>query len=249
MGIAIITVAGISSRFNEGRKENVLKGIYSTGNPRKTLLYSILKKCAGCDRVILVGGYQYKHLEEYIDTYRREFPFEIEMVYNPFYETYGSGYSLWKGLERCFAEGGLSDIMLIEGDLIFDKKSFERIKNSKLSCVTYNYQPIYSNKAVVAYINEKQQIKYVFNTAHGLLRITEPFSMLMNSGQIWKFAEPDRVERLMREMAAEEWQGTNLVFVEKYFEGVSEGKREMVALERWENCNTRYDYIKNWGRL
>lgn len=249
MSIAIITVAGVSSRFNEGHEDKALKGIYFAGNPRKTILYSILGKCMDCDRVILVGGYQYESLERYIQTYQQEFPFRIEMVYNSFYEAYGSGYSLRKGLEKCLAGGELSDIILIEGDLCFDKESFERVKKSKQSCVTYNHQPIYSNKAVAAYVNEEEQIKYVFNATHGLLEITEPFSMLMNSGQIWKFADVDRVRLLMQEMTREEWQGTNLVFVEKYFAGIPRGKREILALEEWENCNTRYDYTQNMEKL
>lgn len=245
MKVAIITVAGVSSRFNENEEDKVLKCIYSVGDARKTILYSILRKCEGYQKVIIVGGYQYDNLLEYINTYGQEFSFEIEMVYNAAYEKYGSGYSLWKGIEKCAQIGAPADITFVEGDLCFDAESFEQLKNSELSCVSYNHKPIYSNKAVVAYINQEEQIKYVFNVSHGLLQITEPFSMLMNSGQMWKFADWNRVEELINTMSEAEWQGTNLVFVEKYFEGISSTKREIVAIKEWENCNTRRDYLQS----
>ena len=63
MKIAIVAVAGVSSRFNQNEKDAVLKGIYTTMDDRKTLLYSILRKCEGFDKVVLVGGYQYEKLE------------------------------------------------------------------------------------------------------------------------------------------------------------------------------------------
>ena len=249
MCVAIITMAGGSSRFNEGQEKKALKGIYFEESPRETLLYSILRKCSGCKKVVLVGGYQYENLNEYVDTYRNEFPFEIEMVYNSLYERYGSGYSLWKGLERCFSHREFSDIIFIEGDLYFDSESFEQIKKSELSCITYNYQPILSNKAVIAYMDKMERIRYAFNVTHGLLQIAEPFSMIINSGQIWKFADQDRVGQLLSEMKEEEWQGTNLVFIEKYFEGISKEKIGFFGLKEWENCNTREDYRKNKNKL
>lgn len=249
MNRAIITVAGVSSRFNENEEDKVLKCIYSTGDDRKTILYSILRKCEGYDKVVIVGGYQYERLLEYINTYGQEFSFEIESVYNSAYEIYGSGYSLWKGLEKCLEGEEPSGITFIEGDLCFDAESFEQIKNSEWSCVSYNHKPIYSNKAVVAYINQEEQIKYVYNISHGLLQITEPFSMLMNSGQMWKFADWDRVKEIVNTMSEAEWQGTNLVFVEKYFAGIAPDKREIIAIKEWENCNTREDYLRSRGLL
>lgn len=249
MNVIVIALAGISSRFNENKADKILKGIYYIGDPRKTILYSILKKCNGCKRVILVGGYEYESLEKYIYTYQQEFSFVIELVYNPFYDCYGSGYSLWKGLQRCLISEKKVKIIFVEGDLYFDEKSFERIKRSELNCITYNREPIYSNKAVVAYINGQNQIKYIFNTKHGLLQIEEPFCMLMNSGQIWKFVDSDRVEELMYELKEEEWKGTNLIFIERYFRTISSQDREIIALEEWENCNTRDDYLLNMRKL
>lgn len=50
MKIAIITIAGISSRFNEGIKEDkkVLKCLYTEGGKEETLLYHLVKKMLLC---------------------------------------------------------------------------------------------------------------------------------------------------------------------------------------------------------
>ena len=97
----------------------------------------------------------------------------------------------------------------------------------------------------MAYINAEGKIKYAFSVLHGLLQIKEAFSVILNSGQIWKFADWSIVKNVVNTMTKEEWQGTNLVFVEKYFSNISEDKREIIAIREWENCNTRNDYLKS----
>ena len=67
MRIAIITVAGISNRFNHGVKDKVLKAIYYEGDPRRTLLFRQCRQCRDMDRIILVGGYQYEALSSYVE--------------------------------------------------------------------------------------------------------------------------------------------------------------------------------------
>ena len=68
MKVAVITVAGISSRFNEGIEEagRCLKAIYTEGNLSDTLLFHLVKKCSYADRIIVVGGYKFENLEQYI---------------------------------------------------------------------------------------------------------------------------------------------------------------------------------------
>ena len=196
------------------------------------------------DKVILVGGYRYHTLERYVGQYQRDFSFSIELVYNPYYKELGTGYTLKVGLEACLKEPHCEEIVMIEGDLFFDKESFEHVKTSCQSVVTYNYRPIDSRKAVIAYINQENVLKYIFSTSHGAVEINEPFLEIYNSGQIWKFKKIDRVKQLMKELPKEIWRGTNLLFVEAYFAGVKEAEREMIALKIWENCNTRMDYLQ-----
>lgn len=244
MKIAIVAVAGVSSRFNQNESKPVLKGIYTTTDYKKTLLYSILRKCIGFDKVVLVGGYQYEALEAYIAECREDFPFQIQMVYNPCYQELGTGYTLKVGLDECLKEEVCSEITLVEGDLFFDEASFERIKTSDKSVATYTHEIIRSNKAVLAYVNGQKELKYVFSTNHGSVQIPEPFWEIYNSGQIWKFANVGRVRRLVQELPKEIWKGTNLEFIGTYFEEIAEKDREMLPIKIWENCNTRADYLK-----
>ena len=248
MKIAVIAVAGVSSRFNENVNEPVLKGIYTTSDYKKTLLYSILKKCNGYDKVILVGGYQYEKLQKYVDLCRDDFSFEIQLVYNPYYQEYGTGYTLKVGLEQCL-QGECSEITLIEGDLFFDKLSFERVKRSKKNVVTYSEKAIHSNKAVIAYVNQDKKIKYVFSTNHDTVQIKEPFWEIFNSGQIWKFANIVRVRKIYDEASENMWEGTNLKFVESYFDSIGESELEILCMDVWENCNTKDDYLNNMDQL
>ena len=59
--ISIITVAGVSSRFNKDIPEGdkILKCLYYEENPQNTLIYQMLKKLDYCDKIIIVGGYKY----------------------------------------------------------------------------------------------------------------------------------------------------------------------------------------------
>lgn len=243
MRAAIITVAGISSRFNEGipeaRKE--LKAIYSENGSRDTLLYHLLRKCSFADKIILVGGYKYEDLEAfYRNELAPEFP-QVELVKNDHYEDLASGYSLFLGIDRA-VECELDEVLFVEGDLDIDDESFWRVVESEKSVLTYTSEPIYASKAVVLYQDGEGRYKYAFNSAHGLLSIDEPFSCILNSGQTWKFMHIDALKKANAEFAAFEIGGTNLRIIQRYMESVPADAIELVKLERWTNCNTREDY-------
>lgn len=244
MTYAIITVAGVSSRFNENEKEPVLKCLYNLGDKKKTLLYSILKKTVGCDGVVVVGGYQYDALMAYIKEIEGDFSFSIDAVYNPHYEKYGSGYSLKLGLQKCLEQEDCTEIIFIEGDLYFDQASMQSMMCHKKNYLTINHEAILAKKAVALYINEQEEIKYLYDTQHGALEIKEPFVAIYNSGQVWKFAERDYANQVFQGMDECEWWGTNLVFIEKYFRRVSRESVEILAFKEWTNCNTRSDFLE-----
>ena len=64
MKTVIVAVAGMSSRFNQDMEEPVLKGIYTERDVRKTLLYSILRKCKGFDHVVISAQLQSENFIE-----------------------------------------------------------------------------------------------------------------------------------------------------------------------------------------
>lgn len=249
MRVAIITTAGISSRFNRGVPEakKKLKAIYTEGDKESTLLYHLLKKCAYIDRIIVVGGYKYDALKEYCSELEPVLRDKITLTYNEHYENLSSGYSLYLGLEEVL-QSNVTDVLFVEGDLDVDNESFKNVVNSGKSVLTYTYEPIYANKAVVLYKDEKGQYRYVFNSSHGLLSIDKPFSCILNSGQIWKFSEIDVLRHASEKFVKETKDDTNLRIIQNYLDSGVEA--DIVPLSRWTNCNTMEDYKKivtYWG--
>jgi len=243
MRIAILTVAGISSRFNQGVEEDrkVLKCLYTEGGSEDTLLYHLLKKCSYADRIIIVGGYKYDDLRAFCETeLSGEFP-QIELVYNEHYADLSSGYSLYLGVNEA-VKNSPEEILFVEGDLDIDEPSFENVVRSEGTVLTYTYEPIYADKAVVLYKNGDGRYKYAFNSSHGLLSIDEPFSCMLNSGQAWKFSDMDALTKANRKFCESDRTGTNLVIIQSYIDSLDNDKITLVPLKRWTNCNTRADY-------
>lgn len=243
MTYVVITVAGLSSRFNHGEEDDVLKCIHYNDNPKKTLLYGILQKCHGCREAIIVGGYKYQKLKEYTESQRKEFSFGIEVVYNEHYQIYGSGYSLKIGIRECLKKKDCTDIVFIEGDLVFDSQTLENIFCEKKSCLTVNQDVISSDKSVAVYRNRQEEFKFLYDACHGFFQIGEPFSVIYNSGQVWKFADCEAVKQIMGRVADEDWHGTNLKFIETYFNAIPKDCIQIFKFNKWINCNTRADYL------
>jgi len=245
MRVAIITVAGISSRFNKGipEKEKVLKAVYSENGVENTLLYHSLKRCSFADKIILVGGYKFEELYRYfIHELSYQFP-QVVLVKNTHYEDLASGYSLYLGIKKalhCMAD----EVLFVEGVLDIDNKSFEAVISSEYSVLTYTNEPIYTNKAVVLYRDSEGRYKYAFNSVHGLLTINEPVSCILNSGQTWKFTDISILNRANEEFFRWEKEGTNLSIIQRYINLIPPESIELINLKRWVNCNTRDDYKK-----
>lgn len=248
MKTAVITAAGISSRFNAGvpEKDRKLKAIYSESDSKNTLLYHLLQKCIFADRIIVVGGYKFKNLTEYCEGLEQELQKKICLVFNEYYEELSSGYSLYLGLQESFKYGA-EEIVFVEGDLDIDQESFTKVVQSEKSVLTYNYEPIYADKAVVLYKNHNNKFCYSFNAEHGLLSIQSPFSCIFNSGQLWKFTEMEVLKKAGRQFLEDCRDGTNLYIIQKYLDAGVEV--ELTDLKQWTNCNTKKDYkeiVNRW---
>ena len=243
MKIAVITVAGRSSRFNEGilEENKKLKAVYYESNEKDTLLYHLLVKCSYADKIILVGGYKIDDLRCYCHSLENEIKNKIVIVYNHRFIDLGSGYSLYLGLEEAF-KSNPTEILFVEGDLDIDNESFKKVVDAEKTVLTYTYEPIYANKAVVLYKNDKDQYRYAFNSSHGLLTIGSPFSCILNSGQTWKFTEIDKLQNANKQFFETAKEETNLLIIQDYLDsGVDV---DIIPLNRWTNCNTRDDFKK-----
>ena len=242
MKVAIITVAGISSRFNEGIPEErkTLKSIYWEKDCKHSLLYHLLQKCSYADFIVIVGGYKFDALQEYCNSLENDLKKKILLVHNDHFSDLGSGYSLYLGLNAAF-DAGADEILFVEGDLDIDKISFDKVVLARGNILTYNYQPIYTKKAVVLYKDIKDNYHYAFNSEHGCLRIEDTFSCILNSGQIWKFTEIQKLKRANQTFIKENKAGTNLNIIQNYLDD-NNTRCELIGLKRWTNCNTREDF-------
>ena len=245
--IAVITVAGISSRFNDGISEDkkTLKAIYSDCEKGQTLLSHLIGQCSYADRIIVVGGYKYIDLKSYIeDSIPQSLRNKITTVQNEHYIDLASGYSLYLGLEAAFKEKNIRDILFVEGDLDIDDRSFRSVAMSDKTVLTGTYETIEASKSVVFYKDSVGRYKYAFNSQHGLLQITEPFAEIMNSGQLWKFTDIVALKKATEDFFITDMGGTNLSIIQKYLDLISLDSIETVRLKEWTNCNTREDYLK-----
>ena len=244
MKAAIITIAGLSSRFNQGiaPERHILKAIYHEGSDRDTLLYHMLERLDDTDQIVLVAGYKKEDLQEYIDTILPEdMQKRISVTVNNHYKDWSSGYSLFLGINEALKYEPDS-ILFAEGDLDVDDETFNLINRSKKSVITCNHDVIRSKKAVIGYQDSQGNYKYAFNASHGLVSIDEPFSMLFNSGQVWKFTNTEILRKASKEFEKVKKIGTNLVIVSDYFLKEEPENIEFIDFKRWVNCNTREDY-------
>ena len=130
MKYLIITVAGTASRFNRDTTKETLKCLYYKDDPRFTLLYQLIKNCGDYDKYIIVGGYLYAALAEYVKAQLGAYAGRIELIYNDHFKDYGSCYSLYKGVEALKEAG---EVTFVEGDLFFRPENFRLVYEAEKS--------------------------------------------------------------------------------------------------------------------
>lgn len=241
MTVFITTVAGVASRFNRDLNTPTPKCIFYKQDPKATLLYGLLDRARDCDRLIAVGGYQYEALKAYAETHLTEFADKLELVYNPHYADYGSGYSLYLGLEAA-KRYHPETILFSEGDLYYPAAALQQVLAAEGDVFTVSTAPIEADKSVVVYQNEQGYYRYLFDTGHRSLCIPEPFLAVYNSAQVWKFHNPEKVYAIVSQLNQQQLAGTNLEIIGRYFGDIPPGQVTIVTMNPWLNCNTVADY-------
>lgn len=237
----IITVAGMSTRFNRDTKDDILKCLYYEGDSSLSLICQQITKVYNLvDEIIIVGGYKYDDLVAFADKELKDPRNRIKYVYNEHYHDYGSGFSLLKGIEA--VSQNTDEIIFVEGDLFFDSESVERLINSACDAISVNNEPILSNKAVALYFDAGGYPHYIYDTSHSCLEIHEPFTAIYNSAQMWKFLNPGTLRQVCRELTPEQEQGTNLEIIQGYYGSIHESRLNVIPIKEWFNCNTVSDY-------
>ncbi len=236
---AIITLAGLSTRFRKSLGKDVLKAIYKE-NGYKSILDILLDYCEnGINDIYIVAGYKYDDLKDYIDENYKNL--NINIIYNKNF-TLGSNESLLCGIRAL--NKTYDEVLFIEGDLIIDKESFNNIIEDKSNVITSNKEQINAQTSVLYYVNKNNKIVYKYDTKHELLEITEAFKTISNSGQIWKFTDITLLKEVCSIFLKEDMNNTNLATIDKYFNKILFENISFVEIKQWFNCNTINDYKK-----
>ena len=243
MKVLVITVAGTSTRFSKSIGKECLKCIYFTNSYKDALLYKTIYRDNTFDKYIIVGGYKFDELKIYTDKYLSPLKDKIVLLENTHFQDYGSGYSLYIGIDYAI-KCGFDQLVFAEGDLWVDSESFLNISESDKDVITYNRESIDAHKSVVFYYDAENRVHYLYDTTHNFLQIKEPFISVYNSGQIWKFSDYNKAKNILEEMPVEDWYGTNLVFIQNYFGLMNKNDYQLAELKEWYNCNTVGDYNK-----
>ena len=248
MRVFLTTVAGSATRFSESIGKPTVKCIYNREDPANTLLNHMLTQASDYDLFVVVGGFLINELEDYINTnLPSEFSEKVMLVNNEQYAEYGSGWSLYLGLDAALKIYGndITEVLFAEGDLFVDDLSFSSVAGTKNSVITINSEAIKANKAVALYYDFENVPHYIYDTAHGQLKIDEPFTAVYNSGQIWKFTDIGLLSDLVLNGDPERFTCTNLVLINEYFQKLAKNGEtiDIISMKTWINCNTINDFI------
>lgn len=237
---AIITLAGTSSRFSKSVGYECHKSFYRETPEDVCLLdwqIGVLRRC-GFSQIVLVGGYKYDELESIVKESYSDLP--IVLVRNDRYSDLGSGHSLCLGIEALPDDMGA--VVFLEGDLLFDAKTFEELVSSDDDAITATRSIVDAKTSVAFYISQTGALKYIYDTRHSVLKVDEPFTRIGNSGQVWQFSDIRRLKKVVLGLSDDERAGTNLVPILKYYGNVDGNKIRVCQFNAWFNCNTIADY-------
>lgn len=236
----ITTVAGQSTRFNQGSADPVLKCLYHTEKTPECILYRLLRQAAGegFDRLIVVGGYRYQDLKCAVEGYHGAC---VELIYNPRWQDSGSMYSLYYGV---LAAAGAAEILFCEGDVITDGNSFGQLASARKNSFAIAREPIFADRSVAAYQGSDGRLHYLYDTNHGTLTFPPNVKAIFHSAQAWKIQDTETFMRLNGQLTEAERRGTNLILIERYFKEFLMDELEPVVMEHWINCNAREDFAR-----
>ena len=238
--VAIVTLAGCSSRFSKSVGCECHKSLYKEREGDQCLLdwqLSLLRR-HDFDSIVLVGGYQFDRLKVEVEDKYADWP--ITLVMNDHYADWGSCYSLCLGIDA--VPGDATSVVFIEGDLLFDDAGFGNLVAVEDNAITATKSIVDARTSVAFYVSGKGKLGYVYDTKHAALCIDEPFVQIGNSGQVWQFADVDRLREAARHCHETQWRGTNLLPILDYYSEVAATSIRVCMFDVWFNCNTINDY-------
>lgn len=177
---AVIMAAGLGTRFGQ-MTEKIPKGFVPfIGEPMVVHSIKTLLDC-GIQRIIIGTGYKKEAYEEL----KRDYP-QIECVFSPRYAETNSMYTLY----NCREAIGDDDFILLESDLVFEKKAINELmkcnfENAMLITPVNKFQDQYyvemnENSELVNCSTDNKQLK-VSGELVGVHKLSNVFYKLMCS--------------------------------------------------------------------
>ena len=238
----VIAAAGTSTRFSRSLGREVYKILYHEGPVTDCLLgwQLALARGAGFDRVLIVGGHAYPDLCAFVQRHAGGGP-PVATVFNEHYRDRGTCWSFVCGV-AALPPDGADEIVFMEGDLMVDAASLAAVAAAERDVVTAARDPIRADKSVAFYRTPDGRLRYIYDPAHRELRVDGPFTLLGNSGQVWKFRDPDRLRRTVAAPGPASHDDTNLAPIMAYFNAGPPDGIDFITFQDWFNCNTVEDY-------
>ncbi len=149
---AVILAAGVSSRLRPLTNDTP-KCLIKVGN--KTILERTLNNLTANDikDIIIVTGYLENQIRDYIS---KKYPqLSVQYIFNNLYESTNNIYSLWMTKEYVLN----NDVLLLDSDIIFDKRIIELLLNSKYeNCLAINSKDELGNEEIKVKVNPDNSI-------------------------------------------------------------------------------------------
>ena len=114
---AVIMAAGMGTRFGDMTTE-IPKGFINAGNKPMIIRSVETLLASGIRRIIIGTGFK----KELYNNLAHKHP-EIECIYSPSYASTNSMFTLW----NCRQAVGEDDILVLESDLVFEKKAITEL--------------------------------------------------------------------------------------------------------------------------
>lgn len=238
----IITSAGCSARFSRSVGRDVFKILYYEDRADECLLAQqlALVKNVGFEHIVIVGGYAYSELRDFIFRHHGA-DSRIELVFNEKFKEYGTCYSFACGL-KALLDRDVDEIVFMEGDLVVDSTSFSAVVDADNDVITANRDLIRADKSVIFYATTGGCLSYLYDTQHCELRVDDSFTILGNSGQVWKFRDVGLLHETVNALGSLLYDDTNLLPIGRYFNARGLDQVTFITFDAWFNCNTIDDY-------
>lgn len=228
---AVILAAGIASRLRP-LTDHSPKCLLEIGD--KSLLQRTIDALLANDinEIVIVTGYLHKMIEDFVTTHYTSL--KVEFIYNERYESTNNIYSLWLAKASVLEQ----DILLLDSDILFDKKIITTLLASACpTCLALNKHPL-----------GEEEIKVIADANHRIEEISKVCSIANAAGEsigIEKMSK-EFVRTLFAELDVMISNQQDNIFYEAAFENVIRQGATMYAVDTTPYFSMELDTVEDF---